>query len=128
KEFQKAKKDISEGKKSAPAEKLLNFIEEIHKTGNVPFSIGEGAFNQKVDIPLDEFLGTKVSREEAIERLDLKPENRLEEALVDYIDDRGGVDWNRLRNDIESDPDRFTNFVHDLTPEEFTTLKEIVYG
>lgn len=128
KDFQKAKADVAAGIKSVPAEKLLNFVENIHKSGQVPFSIGEGANNQKVDIPLDEFLGTKTTREEAIDQLDLDPSNRLEGALVEYISDAGEVNWNRLRNDIEADPDRFTNFVHDLTNEEFATLKDIVYG
>jgi hypothetical protein len=130
KEFQKAKADIAAGIKSVPAETLLNFIQDIQKTGRVPFSIGEGINNQKVDIPLDEFLGNNVSDQEVIEFLDSKPEsNRLETLLMEeYISDQGEVNWTKLRNDIESDPEMFTNFVHGLSQDEFDTLKEVVYG
>lgn len=129
KDFQKAKLDIQNGVKSAPAEKLLNFVENVHKTGKVPYSIGAGALNQKVDIPLDEVLGSNVTRDEAINYLNSNPEaNRLEETIMDYIDNDGNTDWDRLREDIEKDPEMFTNFVHDLSQDEFDTLKELVYG
>lgn len=122
-------KDIETGKKTVRANNVLDILEKAHQNKAIEVSNGSGFLTQRAYIPLEDYLGEKHPNEEITtdEHVDEALKNNdIKEAVKEFTDKNGEVDYEKLHKKIEQDPHYF-KFVMDLSDTEFDHLKQHAY-
>lgn len=127
-------KDILEGRNTVRANELLTKMEQAVETGFIEMSTGTGLATEKVNIPLEDFLGnpdpsTIQSKQPAdlsdseIDAL-IAEDSSVKTALADYVSSSGAINYTRMATTF-TDPAGYS-FVFGVDEATAVKLKALV--
>lgn len=123
-------KDIREGKNTIRAQRVMDILDPDNNGGEIGVSQGSGFLIQKASVPIDEYIKGFAPKEiESDEDVDnaINKNPEIEEALNEFTDENGDIDFDAIQEKFDSNPEFFTTFPLSLSEDQVNTLKNISY-